>query len=76
VAMRTKEQRMVVVMVDADELEWAAENSKCGVPEFIAMAVADAIFAATQPEGESSVDLVVDGKGMTITHSAGGLGAV
>lgn len=74
-AMRTKEQRIVVVMVDADEVEEAAASSKCSVADFIGLAVADAMFSASDAQ-VGSVHLMVDGKGMTVTLSAGGLGAV
>lgn len=55
-AMRVKHQRIVFVSIDAEELEAAAESSKCSVAQFIGSAVASAIYEANQPmaKGRSS----------------------
>lgn len=73
-AMRVKHQRIVFVSIDAEELEEAAESSKCSVAQFIGSAVANAIYEANGSDNECSVKLMVDGQGMVISFTPGGLG--
>ena len=58
--------RRVVIECDEQELEYAAESSKCSVERFIAAAVGEALALEQDPEQEYAVHLVVDGVGVTV----------
>lgn len=65
-SMRVKERRLMLIELDIDDLDEAAEVLRCTAQQFVALAVADAIAEALEPRGERSVSIAVDGVGMTV----------
>ena len=68
VGERTEEhavtRRRIVVEVDATELDWCAEASKCSVEQFVAFALAEAMLA--DADDGDLVRVGVDGFGFVV----------
>lgn len=63
--------RRIVVEVDADDIEWAAEWSKETVPQFVAMSIALAMSADADEGEERVISMTVDGEPFVIVHTEG-----
>jgi len=63
--------RRVVVEIDEEEIEWAAESAKESVPQFVAMALVSAMTIDACPGEERVISMRVDGESFFVVHREG-----